>query len=57
MEVRWKEHNSLSGNSEPSQYLQATGDEHEFKWNVLMSASANSRECKNLEVSPVSNWS
>ena len=53
VEVRWKEHNSLTSNSEPSKHLQATGSEHEFNWKVLMSASTNNRERKNLEASQI----
>ena len=50
VEVRWGEHNSLNGNSEPSKHLQVTGVEHEFEWQVLMSAPINNRERKNLEL-------
>ena len=53
VEVRWKEHNSFSSNSEPSRHLQATGGEHEFKCKVLMSTSTNNRERKNLEASQI----
>ena len=54
VEIRWKEHNSLSSNSEQSKHLQATGSKHKFKWKVLMSASMNNRERKNLEASKIS---
>ena len=51
IEVRSKEHNSLSSNSEPLKHLQATGGEYKVKWKFLMSTSTNNRERKNLEVS------
>ena len=53
VEVGWKEHNSLSSNSEPSKHLQANGAEHKFKWKVLKSASTSNRELKNLEASQI----
>ena len=53
VEVRWKEHNSLTSNTEPSKHLQATGGGHESNWKVLMSASTNNRERKNLEASQI----
>ena len=51
VEVRWGEHNSFNGNSEPSKHLQATELEHQFEWQVLMSAPINNRERRNLEAS------
>ena len=50
VEVRWKEHNSGTGNSEPSKHLQEN-DQHDFTWKVLMTAPLNTRERKNLEAS------
>lgn len=50
VEVRWKEHNSLQGSSEPSRHLQSHPD-HAFSWKVLFSAPLNTRERKNLEAS------
>ena len=50
VEVRWNEHNSLQGVSEPSRHLQNHPD-HVFSWKVLFSAPSNTRERKNLEAS------
>ena len=50
VEVRWAEHNSSKGKSEPSKHLQINND-HAFVWRIISSAPKNSRERKNLEAS------
>ena len=50
VEIRWAEHNSLKGKSEPSKHLQDNVD-HAFTWRILSSAPKNTRERKNLEAS------
>ena len=48
VEVRWSEHNSLGGNSEPSKHLQLNNN-HKFVWSILMTAPQNNRDRKSLE--------
>ena len=49
VEVRWGEHNSLKGNSEPAKHLERNDNNHLFNWKILMSAPLKSKERKNLE--------
>ena len=43
--VRWNEHESLSGTSEPSKHL-ASNPTHQFTWKILEKASSNMRKKK-----------
>ena len=48
VETRWNEHNNPNRDSEPAKHIRAFPD-HEFTWNVLMTAPINTRVRKNLE--------
>ena len=50
VEIRWAEHDSLKGKSEPSKHLKSNNG-HAFTWKILSSAPKNTRERKNLEAS------
>ena len=52
VEVRWGEHDDTKGKSEPAIHLKQNPS-HSFSWNILMSASQNTRVRKNLEASIV----
>ena len=49
VEVRWGEHNSFKGNSEPAKHLERNDNNHLFNWRVLMTAPLKIKERKNLE--------
>ena len=48
VEVKWMEHNSCTGNSEPPKHLQEN-NQHIFTWKVFMAALQNNREHKNVQ--------
>ena len=48
VEVRWGEHTSSSGTSEPSKHLLNNPD-HAFTWKILSPAPINKKERKSLE--------
>ena len=48
VEVRWNEHTSSSGSSEPSKHLLNNPD-HAFTWKILSPAPNNNKERKSLE--------
>jgi len=48
VEIRWEEHNSLRGNSEPAKHLERNDNNHLFKWKVLMSVPLKNKERKKL---------
>ena len=50
--TRWSEHSDPRGKSEPSKHL-AQNPNHTFTWEVLLTASKNTRMRKNLEASMV----
>ena len=52
VEIRWQEHNSLKGDSEPVKHLTANNDHH-FTWRVLLSVPNSYRRRKNLEASEI----
>jgi len=48
--LRWKEHEDIRKDSEPAKHLK-NNPEHSFKWNIILTASKNNRQRKNLEAS------
>ena len=50
VEVRWKEHEDIKGNSEPAKHLKENPS-HSYSWSVLMTAPQNTRIRRNLEAS------
>jgi len=52
VEVRWKEHNSPKGTSEPALHLQENPN-HSFKWSIILHAPEHYRERKMLEATQI----